>query len=171
MGTQTATPVAGRSRARRAAFEQFYADHGPRIQQALALTLRDPELATDATQEAMTRAWQRWRTVGAYANPAGWVYVVGLNWARSRLRKLARELLGRSRDRGLAPPEAPDPRLAAALDTLDAGHRAVLVLRFHLDWSVGEVAAALGVSEGTVKSRTHYALRRLRAELGVSDDA
>ena len=67
-------------------FASFFADHQRPIASALALTLRDDLLASDATAEAMARAFQRWDDVGRYANPAGWVYRVGLNWARSRRR-------------------------------------------------------------------------------------
>jgi RNA polymerase sigma-70 factor (ECF subfamily) len=42
----------------------------------------------------------------------------------------------------------------------------VVVLRYYLDWSTEEVAEALGVAEGTVKSRLHRALRRLESSLG-----
>ena len=72
-------------------FAGFFTDHHRTIASALALTLRDDPLASDATAEAMARAYQRWDDVGRYANPAGWVYRVGLNGARSRRRKLMRE--------------------------------------------------------------------------------
>lgn len=57
----------------RAAFVDFYERAGSPVFRALAVTLGDQELARDATQEAMTRAWRTWDEVGAYANPAGWV--------------------------------------------------------------------------------------------------
>ena len=149
----------------REAFVAFYHRSGEQVLRALTLTLGDSELGRDATQEAMARAWRRWREVSGYANPAGWAYRVGLNWARSRTRRLSREVVGRLHDRSAPAPEPPDPELARALRGLAAGQRAVVVLRLYLDWSVEDVATALGIPEGTVKSRLHTAMRRLRRDL------
>ena len=56
-------------------------------------------------------------------------------------------------------------RLGAAVAELPEGHRAVLLLRFFEVASVAEIAAALAIPPGTVKSRLHHALARLR-EMG-----
>ena len=156
-----------RGGSRDAAFVAFYDRYHDRVYDGLALTLRDPELAADCAQEAMVRAYQRWSSIDPERNPAGWLYRVGLNVARSRWRRLRRELLGLVGDR----PDphvrraTPDPQLDRALENLPIDQRAVVVLRFLLDWSVDDVADALGIAPGTVKSRTHRALDRLRDEL------
>lgn len=150
-----------------ASFEQRYPVLFDEVYRALALTLGDPALAEDATQEALVKAYRRWDEVGGYANPAGWVYRVGLNWARSRLRRLAREVLSVwpvERSGGPLPTPS-DPAVAGALRALPAGQRAVVVLRLQLDWSVQAVAEALEISPGTVKSRLARALERLRDHL------
>lgn len=60
-------------------FETFYKATRPRIFRAVALVLGETDVALDATEEAMTRAAERWPVVGRYDNPAGWVYrVAGL---------------------------------------------------------------------------------------------
>ena len=59
-----------------------------------------------------------------------------------------------------------DPAIAAAIARLPLDQRSVVVLRYYLDWSTEEVAEALGVAPGTVKSRLHRALRRLESSLG-----
>jgi len=153
------------------AFEDFFAAHHQPVLTALAITLNDPELARDAAAEAMTRAYQRWDEVALLRNPAGWVYRVGLNWARSRLRKFRREVRRHDLDLDRAAPlrVETDPRLEAAMAMLSVDHRAVVVLRFHLDWSEATTAEALGIAPGTVKSRTSRALSRLAKALEKTD--
>ena len=145
-------------------FEDFYAAHRDEMARALGLALRDAALGAEAADEALARACQRWGQVSSYANPQGWVFRVGLNWARSWLRRARRE---RERQPLLAQPDAvEDPArdldLERALTTLSSAHRAVIVARFYLDWSVEETAAALGVKTGTVKSRLSRGLEQLR---------
>jgi len=153
------------------AFEDFFAAHHQTVLSALAITLDDPELARDAAAEAMTRAYQRWNDVSLHRNPAGWVYRVGLNWARSRLRKFRREVRRHNLDldRPALPPPVVDARLDAAMASLSVDHRAVVVLRFHLDWSEAATAEALGIAPGTVKSRTSRALSHLAEALEETD--
>jgi len=147
-------------------FSDFYAARHRWIFEALVLTLRNEELARDAAAEGMARAFQNWSKVGSGANPSGWAYRVGLNWATSRLRKFRREV---PQDRSPEPvtPEGPgfNPDLDAAIADLPVDQRAVIVLRYHLDWSEAAIAEALGIAPGTVKSRTSRAKDRLAAAL------
>lgn len=145
-------------------FESFYRDHAGRLRDALCLALGDIELGTEATDEAMARACARWGTVATYANPVGWAYRVGLNWARSRQRR------GRWRDRRPVPdrpaPEVPhDHDLTVALSRLTVEQRAVVVCRYLLDWSEEDTAAALDIPLGTAKSRLARALDHLAQHL------
>lgn len=149
------------------AFEDFYRFQRDDLVRALALTLRDVTLGADAADEAMARAYQRWDRVGAYDNPMGWTYRVGLNWARSRLRKMRREVVGHHFEPAVSDPAPLDPIVARAIGELSPNQRAVVVLRFFLDWSLEDIATAMEVRSGTVKSRLHRALRSLRAELEV----
>lgn len=153
-------------------FEDFYAAHRDEMARALGLALRDPSLGAEAADEAFARACQRWGQVSLYANPQGWVFRVGLNWARSWLRRVRRE---RERRPLLAQPDAtedrpPDLDLERALATLNDAHRAVIVARFYLDWSVAETAEALGIATGTVKSRLSRGLDQLRDVLEAAPD-
>ena len=148
-------------------FEDFYSAHRDEMARALGLALRDGALGAEAADEAFARACQRWGQVSAYANPQGWVFRVGLNWARSWLRRVRRE---RERRPLLAQPSAAEDRtrdldLERALKTLNDAHRAVIVARFYWDWSVSETADALGIAEGTVKSRLSRGLDHLREVL------
>jgi RNA polymerase sigma-70 factor (ECF subfamily) len=58
-----------------------------------------------------------------------------------------------------------DPDLDRAVKELPIDTRAVVILRHYLDWSTDEVARALGIRPGTVKSRLHRAMNDLRNEL------
>jgi DNA-directed RNA polymerase specialized sigma24 family protein len=128
-------------------FTAFYEQRYQEIGRALAYTLGDTALATEATDEAMARAFARWSTVQSYDNPSGWVYRVGLNWARSVHRRAVRRLPLRGRDEVTQPPVA-DPAIARALAALEVRLRAVVVCRCLLDWSVDDTAHALGIKPG-----------------------
>lgn len=150
-------------------FEDFYRSRSAEVYRTLAVVLRDHDLAREAVDEAMTRAFERWRTVQRYANPTGWVYRVALNWSRSRLRRRNREVLVEApQPTGVATP-APDRELDRVIGDLSLHHREVVVLRYLLDLSQEDIAGYLDIPVGTVKSRLHRALDHLRKEL--DDDA
>ena len=151
-----------------ASFAEFYQVHYGKIAASLALNFGDAELGKEATDEAMTRAFQRWGTVSGHNNPAGWVYRVGLNWGRSWFRRAGRRLPWLE-NKQTELPETSDPTLQAALKNLDHQHRAVVVCRYFLDWSTAQTAAALDIPTGTVKSRLHHALAELRRQLEPRD--
>lgn len=147
-------------------FSTFYAASRDRLVRALALTLGDPDLAAEAADEAMVRAYQRWDRIGTYDNPAAWAYRVAVNWATSVLRR---------RRNAPSPPmerhpgdigPLPEPDIAVALRELPVHQRAVVVCRFYLGLPEAEIAAALRTRPGTVKSRLHRALRHLETRLG-----
>jgi len=147
------------------AFSDFYRQARSDVARALSLALGDAELAAEATDEAMTRAYERWRTVSTLDNPGGWVYRVGLNWSLSVLRRRRRSAQPLySLDSTDLPPMA-DPDIHRALAELDVKQRSVVVCRHLLGWTVEETAAALGLRVGTVKSRLHRANRYLQNRL------
>lgn len=154
-------------------FEDFYRLRADSIVRALTVTLGDAELAADATNEAMIRAFQRWNKVSQYENPAAWVFRVGLNWSVSwkRRRKRERERpvrLGPATQRAIA---VRDDSFDRALEGLSIDHRAVVVCRVLLDWSVDQTATALSVAPGTVKSRLARALGQLKKAMGEAEGA
>ncbi|MGI9623412.1 MAG: RNA polymerase sigma factor [Acidimicrobiales bacterium] len=149
-------------------FESFYRVEAPGLYRALSLAIGDSELAREATDEGFVRAYQNWRKIQHYDNPAGWVYRVSLNWARSRIRKTKREVITDEVSQSTFE-HSNDPALTQALETLPIEFRSVVVLRYLLQWSTSEVAEALGVPLGTVKSRLSRALDQLRVELGEDD--
>lgn len=165
MSITTATEAT--SSADHSAFDEFYGAHVQRIYRALAVTLGNDDLAREAVDEAMTRAYAHWRRVRGLDNPAGWVFRVGFNWATSWWRKVRREQGVLTDDRHPRA-SATDPAAIAAREALAGlplGQRAVIVCRVLLDLSTAETADALGVSEGTVKSRLSRGLSALRQVL------
>ena len=148
-------------------FDVFYQKWRSPICRSLALALGDVGLANEAIDEAMTRALARWETLSHYEHPEGWLYRVGLNWARGVFRKRRYELLADLEASTQAWEDPlPDPDLIEAVGRLSLRLRTVVVARYHLDFSTGEVAEALGIPEGTVKSRLSRALDQLGRELG-----
>ena len=148
-------------------FEEFYRTERANVLRAVVYALDDADLGLESTDEAMARAYERWGEVGGMRNPSGWVFRVAVNCGRNRMR---RKLLER---RKAVPPDrdrpdiegVADPAVARALARLSLDQRMVVVLRFHLDWSIDEIADAIGCATGTVKSRLHRALQKLETML------
>ncbi|MFT6763410.1 MAG: RNA polymerase sigma-70 factor (ECF subfamily) [Candidatus Aldehydirespiratoraceae bacterium] len=152
-------------------FDGFFARHHAPIVQALSLSLGDDNLGRDAAAEGFARALQRWKRVSGYENPTGWIYRVGLNWARSRHRRTRREV-AETAALGAREPAASsvhfDERVTPALQRLSVDHRAVVVAKYYFDWSEQQIAYALDIRPGTVKSRLSRALSQLADDLGTA---
>jgi RNA polymerase sigma-70 factor (ECF subfamily) len=134
--------------------------------------------AEDAAQDTFIAAA---RSLGEYRGSASiktWLFSIAINTCRSRLRKrkaqrrlvqvlgLAQRLFGQN--------EAPEPsmersernqQLWSAVDRLDEKHRLVVLLRYVHELPSAEIADALGITEGTVHSRLHYARQQLAGKL------
>lgn len=140
-----------------------------------AVILSDRVEAEDAVHDAAVAAWRRFDDLRDPARFDAWFHRILVNGCRDRLRSKARH---RVRDMGREMLEAEHPRLAdaaeamglrdaleRALDALGPEERLVVILRFHADLTVPAIAATMGIPEGTVKSRLHRALGRLRVAL------
>lgn len=149
-----------------------------RLDMAARLVLRDRELAQDAVQEALIRAW---RDLPGLRDPArfeAWLHRLTVNACLDLLRRRRRrpievELAPLNRStHDPAGDVASRDLLDRALRRLDAGQRAVVALHDLLGMPLAEVARALRIPLGTAKSRHHYALAAMRASvLGESDPA
>jgi RNA polymerase sigma-70 factor (ECF subfamily) len=140
-----------------------------RLDAAARLILRDPELARDAVQEALIRAW---RDLPGLRDPDrfdAWLRRLTVNASLD----LARHRRRRPIEVELSPFDAPvagDPAahladrelVDQALRGLDPGHRAVVALHYLLGMPLPDVAAALGIPLGTAKSRLHHAITAMR---------
>ncbi len=154
------------------AFMSLAVDVGDRLHAVAHRILRDTDLAEDATQQALLAIWQDLPQLRDPARFEAWSY---------RLLVRACYAEGR-RSRAWAPNlkllPTDEPMVSDAMHTvldrdqlergfrrLSIDHRAVVVLHHYEDLSLSEVADALGIAEGTVRSRLHYAMRGLRAAL------
>jgi RNA polymerase sigma-70 factor (ECF subfamily) len=150
-------------------FEAFYRDSHPRVVRSLTLAIGSADAAWDAAQEGFERAYRRWRTVRVADRPESWVYVVAM---RHHLRT------HRHRSSSLPPSggdvvHPPDVERAITVDeaiaSLTPRQREMIVLRFHADLPVKDIAKAMVCAEGTVKATLHQALRALRIEFDDED--
>jgi RNA polymerase sigma-70 factor (ECF subfamily) len=146
------------------AFEALCRGTYEQLVRAAYLIVGDVHEAEDLAQEALARAFERWRQVSRYDRPEAWVQRVLTNLAISSARRRARRRrLPWSSD--VPAPETSDPVVVAAIRALAPQQRAVLALRYLCDRSVAETAEILGKPEGTVRSITSQALGRLRRSL------
>lgn len=132
--------------------------------------------AEDLAQAAFARAYASWGRVRRAGDPDAYVRRIVINEHRGRFRKhrVPEELRGDLGDTAGAQQEqqAFDDRRALldALRALGPRQRAVVVLRYWLDLSEAETAAALNCSVGTVKSQASRALATLRANAAIRDE-
>jgi RNA polymerase sigma-70 factor (ECF subfamily) len=131
------------------------------------------EAAADAVQEAFIEADRNWDRVATLDHPAAWVRRVAINRLLNRRRNRARRREILATIRPVADVELTDDLLdlRRAIADLPDKMRSAVCLHYLADMSVDEVAAALEVGAGTVKSNLHDARRRLREQLGEVSDA
>jgi RNA polymerase sigma-70 factor (ECF subfamily) len=152
---------------------ELYDQHGREL---LAYTTRlmggDRQRAEDIVQETILRAWRHPEVLDSAPDrsPRGWLFTVARNLTVDAYRARA----ARPAEAFEEVPDAADVRdggfdvvltrfeMLEALDSLSEQHRDVIVALFYLDHSTTDAAQLLGIPEGTVKSRCHYALKALR---------
>ena len=151
----------------RARLAEFVASRTPALMRVAYLLTGDRHAAEDLVQSALARTIPRWRTL-RNADPEGYLRAVmyreQVSWLR-RLRRYRESLLTGAHEVPAADPSGgTDLRLAmrAALRHLPPAQRTVVVLRYYEDLTETQVAQVLGCSVGTVRSRTHRAVSRLR---------
>lgn len=150
----------------------IYAGSFQRLVVQLYAVTGDLSEAQEAVQESFTRALATPRRFARLENPEAWLRRVAVNVARSRYRRrrVLDGLLRRIGPPSVVADTAPEHlALLAALRELPTGQRHALALHYLVDLPVDEVAHALGVSVGTVKSRLSRGRSALAARLADSD--
>lgn len=162
----------------RPTIDELCRQSGRRLVLSLTAYVGDRAVAEELAQEALARAWERWDDVSAYESPEAWLFRTARNLATSVLRRRMIERRAQrlriaseadaveGDDVGSAVADSVAVRTAVA--ALPERQRAVISARYLLGLSVRESAAALGCSEGTIKSNTSDALANLRAAIGSS---
>ncbi len=160
------------------AFNELVERHAPGLYR-LAVAVIGPDSAADVTQDTLLRAWVDLRSLRDPDRIGAWLRQILLNRCRDvvRARQRVRVL---SLDAAAVPgaPFSPDPAMAIdrttdlqqGLEALTLDQRAILALHYLADLPIRDVAQALGVPEGTAKSRLHSAMRELRRTLGRAPD-
>ena len=141
----------------------------------------DPDLAEDVVQEAFLRAWRACSSFDPAGGPlVNWLLVITANTAIDMVKARVRRPPLAS---GPAPENAPAAglgdidlvvlraQLRQALASLGAHHRDAVVETVLRDRPHTDVAAELGVTPGTLRTRVHYGLRRLRRVLEAEEAA
>ena len=148
---------------------------------AVAIRLVGPDDVDDVVMDTYLKAWQALPRFRGGAQLKTWLYRIAYNCGIDTLRRRDRrkeDLLSEVETERGAMPDLPDERRPApdeeavlnegaeairrALEQLPADHRRTLTLRFAEGFSCAEIAAATGVSLGTVLSRIFYGKRKLR---------
>jgi len=144
----------------------------PRLVAGVALIAGSRGAAEDAVQEALARAWERSERGEQIENLAAWVTRVAVNLSKSRLRRMRVEAKHRADVTpvpvGDGGSSSSDARIdiRRALAALPRRQRETTVLRYYLGLDVAEIAVALGVNEGSVKTSLFRARQALAAALG-----
>ena len=155
----------------RAAFDDLVRSRIDIVYRTSLAILGDTADAADATQETFISAWRSRGSLRDADRFDAWFGRILVNTCRDRLRHGARrrtqDLSAELALHGGDPFRQADDRelIGSALAALSPDHQIVIVLRFYLDLSTRQIAERLGTREGTVSSRLHYALERLRTAL------
>jgi RNA polymerase sigma-70 factor (ECF subfamily) len=156
----------------------LYERHRPQLQNYVVRLTRDAGWAEDIVQAALVRAWRaRGELTRGEAPTRSWLFTAAYRIFVDEYRsRSARPVTLTGTDITAGDPGGDEAErlawsvtLASALSALSAPHRQAIVAVYYLGRTIEETAAQMGVSPGTVKSRLHYALRALRAQLTLGN--
>jgi RNA polymerase sigma-70 factor (ECF subfamily) len=147
--------------------EALFNAHWPHAYRAAYLVVGDASAAEDIAQEAFLAAVRALDRFDRRRPFGPWLHRIVVNraidWARARA--LRAEIAGQPDAADAAREKEISDEVVDALRALSPDHRAVVVLRYLLEFTPGEIAELLGVPRGTVNSRLRRALDELRAFL------
>ena len=139
--------------------EALYRERLPEFTRAAAAIAGDVEAGRDAVQDAFAKALRRRRRFRGDGTVEAWVWRIVLNAARDAARRRRRKLAA------ALPVEARADDLGLPLELLTDRQREVLFLHYYADLDYTTIAAALGISPGTVGATLSAARQTLRGAL------
>lgn len=172
-------PRGGRGSGDEVLIRSVYEEHGGALLAYAARLTGDRAMAEDVVQETLIRAWRNSDVlVNGKGSVRGWLLTVARNIITDRYRARAARPAEVAESPATPPIEEDHAdgvvdtmAVLGALDRLTPEHRDVLTELYLRGRSVAEAAESLGVPAGTVKSRSHYALKALRGLFGEGDEA
>ncbi len=157
------------------AAQELVRAYGDRLLRSAFLLCGSETDAEDLVQETFLQAIRSAHRFRSHSTLYTWLHAILLNLSRRYHRERKRLVYDDAiTEREMVEPgdlgletdlQAGSSSLEKALRHLSAAHREVLVLRFYEELKIGEIAARLGLSKGTVKSRLHYALAEMQKHL------
>src|SRR5437868_13813058 len=146
-------------------FEALFRAHWAQAFRAAYLVVHDAAAAEAIAQEAFLAAVRNLDRFDRRRPFGPWLHRIAVNRAIDWTR--ARSLRAEAEEYDVAAPERPEPdeRMLPSLATLDPEQRAVIVLRYLLEYTPGEIADLLDLPRGTVNSRLRRGLDKLKGEL------
>jgi RNA polymerase sigma-70 factor, ECF subfamily len=162
--------VRGAQRGSTADLEALFRAFWPRAHRAAYLVVHDAALAEDIAQEGFLAAVRNLDHFDGRRPFGPWLHRIVVNRAidAARARTLRRESELDERVTAPEPAGSPDRRVLVALEALPPEQRAVVVLRYVLDYTPGEIARLLELPRGTVNSRLQRGLDAMRGGLEES---
>jgi RNA polymerase sigma-70 factor (ECF subfamily) len=152
--------------------DALFRAHYARLVRALTLVSSSRESAADAVQEAFVKAHLHWSRISRYDDPVGWIRRIAINRLHDDRRRSIRKQ--QALDRLSAEPASSmsvepheDADLQWMLAQLPRRQRLALALFYVEELTVAEVAAAMRISDGTVKFHLHQGRERLRQVLAA----
>ena len=156
-------------------FDAFYLREYPAVVGLLQGLLRSRLVAEELAQESFLVAYREWSRVSGLDNPRAWVRKVAMNQRGSFLRAYLRQ---QARERASVVEYEDDTIKLAddhaevwqAIRTLPPSQAQVIALHYYEDYSVDQIATALGRAPGTIKAQLHHGRRKLARLLGTDPD-
>lgn len=165
-------------------FPRVVATHRPQIFRFLLASTRDVELAETLTQDCFLKAHRHWGSFRGESSVLTWLMRIAINLEKDHWRNRRLQFWRHTRNNSVDSDEAsewlpsgessPEQQILAreqvaqvwaAVKGLSQRQRTVFLLRFVEEMEIADIAAATGLSEGTVKAHLSRALARVRQEL------
>ena len=142
--------------------ERLMEQYGSSLLRMCALYLKDADLAQDAVQETFIRAYRHLDNYRGESSEKTWLTTIAMNVSRDMLRTAWFRHQSRSTDidtlpEQLADFEFPDNTVLTEVMRLPVKYREIVLLRYYEGLKLKEIASALGLSDGRVRSRLNKA--------------